>query len=278
VLGDTEAVLTGTSSDRWGQPNGLDSGELTITRAGRTVLHQPITPPAGQASVQLTDISTSASPATASGPLCLVRFTPGAASLALLAFTTAGAHCCTTMRAVPTPGGGTGPAASVETDLGNAGGSLQATASGPIIVTADDAFDYAFTAYAFSDPPVRILTIGKTGFADVTRAHADLVKTDLARHWADYNDPNDQQPLGALSGWAAEKCLLDPTRHATDMWTYLDQQLEAGKLVDSFAGLTGQQYLDALRKLVVSSRYCLDPGAAVPAGSSPATAGASATP
>jgi hypothetical protein len=254
TLGDTEAVLTGTSASNYGSANGLHDGVLTITTAGHAAVGLAIAPPANTVGVALGTIGVDG--ADHRGSLCLVRFTPGSAPVALLAMTTGGAHCCTVIRAVQPASGDRAPS-TVDRDFGNYGALLRQDRSGPLIVTADDAFAYAFGSYAGSHPPIQILTVDNFAYVDVTRAHPDLVRADLDQHWKLYTDPTLTERLGVLAGWAADKCLLDPTKRAPDLWSFLDQQNAAGKLTAPSGWPSGSAFIAALHTLLVDRGYCV---------------------
>jgi hypothetical protein len=97
---------------------------------------------------------------------------------------TGGAHCCATtevFRRDPT-----GAYAAVGLRWGNAGYEVRDLDSDgrPELVTADDTFAAAFTAYAASYSPVRIVRFDarrRSGLVALTRRFAARVRSDLAR-------------------------------------------------------------------------------------------------
>ena len=133
TLGDTTAVLTGTSASDGVEPTALRNGVLTISRADLVTVTLPITALPATTMVDLFLLQTQAMNAevdkAGAGSLCLGRFSAGAAPVALLALTTGGAHCCFSVRAVPSDGG-----TSVDHDFGNYNPWLRQTASGPLLV------------------------------------------------------------------------------------------------------------------------------------------------
>jgi hypothetical protein len=254
TLGDTTAVLTGTSASDGVEPTELRGGVLTITQSGRTTVKLPVTAPATSPIVDLFVLETQAGHSSTddetAGSLCLARFSDGTAPVALLALTTGGAHCCSTVRAVPADGN---PA--VDHDFGNYAPWFRDVSSGagqvPVLVSADNAFAFQFASFAGSGPPVQLFSWSSTGFADVTRRHLDLVRADAESYLASYDDPTQPEKLGFLAGYLADECMAGD---ATGAWSFIDQQRQLGRLVDS--AVAG--YEPALRRFVVAHGYCPD--------------------
>jgi hypothetical protein len=251
--------LTGTSIENSDQPNGLSGGALTITASGKQIVQLPIAPPAGSDATDLDVIGNGSSTSDDAGSLCLVRFTAGGPAIAFVALTTGGAHCCTVLRAVPADESADVPA--VDHDFGNYGPAVRTTERGPVLVSADNAFAYAFSSFAGSDPPVQVYTFRAGAYVDVTREHPTLVQADLADHWKLYNDPSSVERLGILAGWVADKCLLDPARTAADAWAFADQQRAAGALTAPAGWPSGADFVAALQKLLDDAGYCTPEGA-----------------
>lgn len=254
-LGDTTAVLSGTSASDGVEPSALRDGVLTITSAGRPTVTVPVTAPAGTPAVDLFTIDTQAQHSNAddgtAGSLCLGRFSDGAAPVALLALTTGGAHCCFTLRAVASVGG-----TAVDHAFGNYPPWFRQTASGPLLVSADNAFAYQFGSFAGSGPPIRLFSWSGTAFADVTRQHLDLVADDAQNYLALFNDPSQPEKLGSLAGYLADECVVGD---AASAWNFIDQQRQLGHLVDPTdpaSALAVASYEPALRQFVVAHGYC----------------------
>ena len=274
TLGDTTAVLTGTSASDGVEPSELRGGILTITQSGRTTVTLPVTAPVTSPMVDLFILQTQTGRSKVddetAGSLCLARFSDGAAPVAFLALTTGGAHCCFTVRAVPADGG---PA--VDHDFGNYAPWFREVSSGagqlPVLVSADNAFAFQFASFAGSGPPVQLFSWGASGFTDVTRRHLDIVREDAQSYLASYNDPTEPEKLGFLAGYLADECVVGD---ATSAWSFIDQQRQLGRLVDlvtptEYAVATG--YEPALRQFVVAHGYCPDDlGETASQGSSPA--------
>jgi hypothetical protein len=250
-LGDTTAVLTGTSASDGVEPSALRDGVLTITRAGRTTVTLPVTPASGSPIVDLFILNTQTQQSSTddgtAGSLCLGRFRDGAVPVALLALTTGGAHCCSTVRAVPSDGG-----AAVDHDFGNYSPWLRQTASGPLLVSADNAFAYQFGSFAGSGPPIQLFAWTGTALIDVTRQHPDLVAQDAQNYLALYNDPTQPEKLGSLAGWVADECLVGKSSTA---WAFVDEQQQLGlPEAADYAGAGG--YPAALREFLAAQGYC----------------------
>jgi hypothetical protein len=259
TLDGTTAVLTGTTASKDFQPHGLANGRVAVTTGASTTVDYALTQADGVLP-QLWSIGGAQDPATAQdGALCLLAMPGGAAPVALVATTTGGAHCCTTVHAlVPNPSDASEPTV-VDHDFGDFAPGLEQTPAGPIFVTADDAFSYEFASFAGSYPPIRLLSFTGKQYLDVTRDHPDLVQADAARHWTAFTSAQDVEPLGALAGWAADECLLDPTKHATQMWQTLQQLNTAGKLVSTDGYPAGQAFIDTLRGFLAKYGYCTPP-------------------
>jgi hypothetical protein len=250
-LGDTTAVLTGTTASDGVEPSALRDGVLTITSAGRPTVTLPVTALPGTPLVDLFTLDTqtqrSSTDDDTAGSLCLGRFSDGAAPVALLALTTGGAHCCMTVRAVASTGG-----AAVDHDFGDYPPWFRETASGPLLVSADNAFAYKFDSFAGSGPPVQLFAWSGTAFTDVTGQHLDLVADDAQSYLALFNDPTEPEKLGSLAGWVADECRVGKSSAA---WAFVDEQVRLGlPEAAHYAGPGG--YPAALRDFLATQGYC----------------------
>jgi len=258
TLGDTTALLTGTSASDGVEPTALRDGVLSITRAGHPTVTLPVTAIAGSPVVDLFILDTQAERSSmdaeaAAGSLCLGQFGAGAVPVALLALTTGGVHCCITVRAISSDGG-----ATVDHDFGNYSPWLRQTASGPVLVSADNAFADQFGSFAGSGPPIQLLAWSGSAYADVTRQHLDLVAADAKNYLALFNDPTQPEKLGLLAGYLADECVVGD---AASAWSFIDQQRQLGHLVDPTdpaSALAVARYESALRQFVVAHAYCPD--------------------
>ena len=121
---------------------------------------------------------------------------------------TGGAHCCATTLVWYLDG--TGYSRRV-LSLGDQGYRLRdLDADGrPEIVTADDRFAYAFTAFAYSWFPPLVFDWRDHGFADVTRNFPGRVRADLAAiRKALPRARRDGDPRGLVAAYVADEYLL----------------------------------------------------------------------
>lgn len=256
TLGDTTAILTGTSASDGVEPSQLQGGLLTMTRSGRATVNVPITAPATSPIVDLFIVDTQSQHASTddetAGSLCLARFSDGAVPVALIALTTGGAHCCITVRAVPADGGPT-----ADRNFGNYGPWVRDVTSGagliPVLVSADNAFAYQFTSFAGSGPPVQLVSWTGTAFADVTRRHLDVVRDDAQAFMSAYKDPAEPEKLGFLTGWVADECVVGD---AASAWSFFDQQWQLGRAIDLNDPTAATANEAAVWQFVVSHGYC----------------------
>lgn len=163
--------------------------------------------------------------------LHVVQLTPGTAPSVVLELFTGGAHCCqldlvytydprtmTYVRHVHNFGD---PGATL-IDLDHTGRSE--------FLSADDAFAYAFTDFAASGLPLRILRFDGTRFKNVTRAYPKLIAADAARWLKFYKSTARQHysdSVGLIAAWAADEDELGFRRRVN---RYLAAQGAAGHL------------------------------------------------
>ena len=127
-----------------------------------------------------------------------------------------GAHCCFVAQVWRFHGGRYKPRSH---DFGNPGYRLTQAGHGPLVewITADDRFAYAFTSFAFSGFPIRILHFRHGHFVEVTDRFRARVRRDAHRYWRSYRKlrhQTDGTQFGAISAWAADEYRLGRRRHA----------------------------------------------------------------
>jgi hypothetical protein len=261
VLGSTSATLEGTVVDAL-FTRGLGFSTLTIRNGDVTVRSGPVDVPAGwedpSATILPDDIVRQPAPSPdgrdSMVPLCLARFAGSDHPVVLMGLFTGGAHCCTVLRAYPIERNVSG--AGIDLQIGNPGVDVRSDGDRAIVVTADDVFNYEFNAYAFSGVPIKVLELRKGSFADSTRRHADLVRTDAAQWWKSFDD-DPAQGLGFLAAWVADQCLLDKGPSA---WATIDGLLAQGKLAGppDNGGLwpAGPDYVANLHRFLPEHGYC----------------------
>ncbi len=270
-LGDSVATLTGTAVAAYGEPNGVSAGRIVVKTAGRTVVSAPVdaltmdSPPA-TAPPELFDFAfNDASPDKVRGPLCLVRFTAGGPVVALLVMTTGGVHCCGVVRAYVAPGDTAAGAITtkpIEHDFGNAFPTVGTAAGQQLLVSADDAFDYAFSSFADSATPIMLYTVKDGAFVNVTGAHPALIRADAAQQWALLTDPSTRigGMISGLAAWVADQCMLG---NASAAWQTVAKYNALGKLAGPETGYaTGDAYVSDLEIFLADHGYCAPVGAA----------------
>jgi hypothetical protein len=85
------------------------------------------------------------------------------------------------------------------------------------VVTADDAFAYRFTSYAFSGLPLLVLRYSHGVFTDLTTSFPGRLRAESARFWRNYKKlrgNSDDTPRGQISAWAADQYRLGHRKHA----------------------------------------------------------------
>lgn len=100
----------------------------------------------------------------------------------------------------------------------------------PEWLTADDAFAYRFTAYAFSGLPVQVFSYRAGRFTDVTRRFRSLIRSDARRWLRVYKRARhlkDGTEFGAAAAWAADQYQLGKRAAAL---RYLRREARAGRL------------------------------------------------
>jgi hypothetical protein len=185
------------------------------------------------------------------------RLDPSGDPALLVDLYTGGAHCCFLTDLVLTSGSHVRLVRELWGDSGyrlvdlDHDGQLE-------FLTADDRFAYAFTAYAGSLLPIKILRLVGSRLDDVTRSYPAQVAADAASAWATYRSTRTSQEddeRGVLGAWAADEALLarwPAAEHA------LDQALAQGDLsrVKALPGWpTGGAYLTALRRFLTRLGY-----------------------
>jgi len=245
-LGTVTATLTyqGTSSD----PHHTT---LIVTNAGRVVYRAAVSTPLCATSC----VPEAAYYPNGGNPLRVVRLEPGSPDV-VLGLYSGGAHCCfadlvleplTASRYVATT-----------INLGDPGARLQTLDGNPFValVTADDSFAYAFTDYAASGLPVRILRVQGHRALDVTRQYPSMIRSDasrwLAAFYAQASSHYDDS-VGVMAAWAADEYLLGQRASAD---RFLSQQAAAGHLNSLLnPTLKAFAYVQSLETFLVQRGY-----------------------
>jgi hypothetical protein len=185
------------------------------------------------------------------------RLRAGKEPEALLDLYTGGAHCCFLTDVLVTGGPGTRIIKELWGDPGYSLADLDHDGVSEF-VTADDRFAYAFTDYADSALPIKIVRLEGASLVDVTRSYPRQVAADAASLWGAYlGDRAGAYPdvRGVLAAWAADEALLGRWPAASSA---LDLALARGDLDQGpvIAGWPrGRRYITALHRFLTASGY-----------------------
>jgi hypothetical protein len=214
AVADTETASSGPvtatlSYDHTGDAFEWSNLQLAISRDGTQVYAadpsfgdctSPYCAPAGQGmsdSVRATDLDGDGEPEV------------------VLDLYTGGAHCCFVSRFYRWDGTTYVPA---DRNFGDPPGYKLADldADGVTeIITADDRFAYAFTAFAFSLLPVRIYDLRAGTWQLVTKRFPERVRADARSNWRYFKKAARQnEPRGAIAAWTADQFLLGHRAYA----------------------------------------------------------------
>jgi hypothetical protein len=194
-------------------------------------------------------------------PVQVVRLGPGAPDV-IVGLYSGGAHCCSLdeiYSPVPTsPGSAPRRYATTEVLFGDPGAQLRTLAGDPwpVFVTADDTFAYAFTDFAASGLPLKILRFADGHMLNVTRYYPRLVTLD-AQRWlqAFYQQAGTHyaDSVGVIAAWAADEFLLG---RATQARAFLRREDQAGHLHSLLnPRVTGAQFIAQLSKFLQQGGY-----------------------
>jgi subtilisin-like proprotein convertase family protein len=188
------------------------------------------------------------------GPL-RVQDLDGGAPEVLVDFYTGGAHCCLYTDVYRRVGEGYRVTVAY---WGNAGYRLRRTRSGVALVSRDDRFAYAFTAYAFSVDPIRVWRFELGRLLDVTRSTPGLVARDarwLLRLYRNARKHRDADVRGILAAYVADQYLLG---HAASGWALVDEAYargDLGRAASENGYPAGRAYVRALRRFLRRTGY-----------------------
>jgi hypothetical protein len=219
-LGDVSATLTYQGTYPTPQHT-----TITISRAGHVVYREAV-------SAAFCGKLCWPTPSYGSGnasPLRVVRLEAGSPDV-VLGLYSGGAHCCF-IDEVFAPSSAT-KYVKTELNLGDPGARIEALPGNPYaaFVTADDSFAYAFTDYAASGLPIKVMRFLGHGFTNVTRQYPKLIRSDAA-NWlvAFYSAASSHysDSVGVIAAWAADEYLLGRANAADQ---FLHQQGAAGHL------------------------------------------------
>ena len=177
-----------------------------------------------------------------------------------------GAHCCTITPIFRWDGVGGIGYRRLTHNFGDIGYSIADLDHDgrPEFVTADDAFAYAFAAYAFDAFPLQILAYGtdrsgRTALRDVTAGYPGRVAREAKafRREIPAAAKNGGDPRGVIAAYVADLYRLDRKAQAN---AYLQSALRRGLLKSPFGGEpdvwpTQRRYITELKKFLKKHGY-----------------------
>jgi hypothetical protein len=175
----------------------------------------------------------------------------------VLALYSGGAHCCFVDQVFAE--GPTGHYVKTELVLGDPTASIERLAprAPPVFVTADDSFAYAFTDYAASGLPVKILAFRDHRFVDVTNDYRSVVARDAQRWWRAFISTASSHyadSVGLAAAWAADEDRLGRVAMVAHV---LADQARAGHLLSALSPLTGAswRFIAQLNRFLIRLGY-----------------------
>jgi hypothetical protein len=248
-LSGDEATLTGTYGGTF--PTEISRATLAIRDDGRLVFsgRVGVGPYFFKNSVALGSLPVYTDSANApQGSLCIVRLASGERPSVLLDLYSGGAHCCTFLDGYRF---GSDRLQLTSLDIGNPLAQLAYEGGKFVILTADNSFAYAFSSFAGSGMPIKVLSFSGDAFTNVTRDYLGLV-AENSNIWqsAYYQDPSSSS--GLLAAWIADEDLLGQSSSA---WSFVENAVRTGEVKVTPWFKSGAAYLSALRNLLVKDGY-----------------------
>ncbi len=164
-----------------------------------------------------------------------------------------GAHCCS-IEQVFSLGAGSSTIEKAEYDFGDPGVRLVPIGPGGSFefLSENSVFAYAFTDYAASGMPIKILSFSHNQFNDVTRSFATLVARDATRWLKAFNlmaRSHYQDSVGLVAAWAADEEMLG---HSSIVSSFLAKEAAAGHLNSALSPEepSGHRFVAALEKFL----------------------------
>jgi hypothetical protein len=169
-----------------------------------------------------------------------------------------GAHCCAIEQVYSfTPNSSV--VEKFEHDFGDPGVRLVKLGTGGSfdMLSADDAFAYAFTDFAASGLPIEILSFSHDALHNVTRSFPDLIAKDATQWMSAFQSQASshyQDSVGLVAAWAADEDMLG---HSGVVARFLANEAKAGHLNSLLnpVNLSGQKYVIALQKFLRQHGY-----------------------
>jgi hypothetical protein len=224
---------------------------LVIERAGTTALDRPPSAPCADCPVVP---GSGGSPKASS--IRVADLDRNGEPVVLLDLYSGGAHCCSYTIFYRWNGS---DYVATRQDWGNPGYRFVDLGHDgiPEFVTRDDRFNYAFSCYACSGTPVKVLRVVNRRLVDVTRKFPSLIRRDAAGWWRAYRvaGRRHEDVSGLLPAYVADEYRLG---HGKSAWTRLRHAVAAPawrRTVTDPRWKNRQRYLAAVRSFLHRTGY-----------------------
>jgi hypothetical protein len=118
------------------------------------------------------------------------------------------------------------------------------------LVTRDNRFSYAFSSFADSRWPVRILRYRHGGMTIVTRQYESEIRRDATALWHEaLSREKARSNQGVIAAWAADQCMLG---HCTQAFATIDRLSRTGRIHGERARVA---YVRRLRAFLTRTGY-----------------------
>jgi hypothetical protein len=228
---------------------------IKITRAG-VVLHDAVVPPPCD---DCRTIPQGFGDPESNPALKVIHLDPGGEPDVLVDLYTGGAHCCafTQIYSYNAATNGYRRTKGAWYDYGYELVDFD-IAGFPDFHASDYRFAGAFTAYAASGAPPRVLRFRDGRLLDVTREFRSVIKRNLRDYLSLYKKYRGDDDLGDVRGWlaayAADKYLLGQGDTAFDL-IYAAYRRGELRGLPGAGGPTGKRYISALRRFLRKTGY-----------------------
>lgn len=211
ALATTETATSGAVTATFtytGQFPNFSGQHLTIAQSGTVLYDQPVTAMGCGSGCAPGNFGTKAS------AVHVIDLDHTGQPNVVLDLFTGGAHCCFVSRFYRWDGTTYVPSDRNWGDPGYRIADLDGDGVKELI-TADDRFAYAFTAFAFSLLPVRIYDLRAGSWQLVTKRFPARIRADARANWRAFKKAGRQnEPRGAIAAWAADQYLLGHRAYA----------------------------------------------------------------
>lgn len=246
----SSGLVSATFSFTVGPNNTYPTKTMTISRSGRVAYDQAVTSTYCGAKAEQMNCAPGYSASGGRAVHVLDLEHDGQPDVVLDLFT-GGAHCCSVEQVLSfDPGIGTYVVS--EHDFGDPGARIEDLGHNGRyeFLTADDTFAYAFTDFAASGFPIKILAFAQRRFTNVTRQYPKLIAKDAATYLEAFKHHLDNGD-GLIAAWAADE---DNLGHPRLVASALAKYLKAGDLRGANYP-SGKKFITALNKLLHKDGY-----------------------